>query len=296
MHLPDHYLDPVTTATTALLAGGAVSYALVRIRSEPAQKMLSAAAVGTAIFAAQMINFPIDSGTSGHLIGGALAGILLGPWAGLLTMTVVLAVQAVVFGDGGILALGANILNMGVISVGIGALARRTIQLSACHWLCQCFSAAIASWLSVIAAAFACALELAVSGVAPAVEVVPVMLSTHALIGIGEAGITALVVAVAYGTLPVPRRTHTAFLLAAIIIAALSPFASQLPDGLESVADSLTLNTHNVAPLPSLLSDYAIPGISWQPAATVLAGLIGVALVYSLALPLCRVRDQRVQQ
>ena len=103
------------------LSGGAVTYALFRLRRQAAAKALSIAATGALIFAAQMVNFPIATGTSGHLLGGALSGMLLGPWAGLLAMTAVLAVQAVVFGDGGILALGANVLNMGVIGVLVGA-------------------------------------------------------------------------------------------------------------------------------------------------------------------------------
>ena len=106
MHLPDHYLDPLTCAATAVLSGGAITYALIRVRHEPATKVFAAAATSAAIFAVQMINFPVASGTSGHLLGGVLAGVLLGPWAGLLAMAAVLLVQAVIFGDGGVLALG----------------------------------------------------------------------------------------------------------------------------------------------------------------------------------------------
>ena len=130
MHLPDHYLDPATAGATAIISGGALAYEMARVRSEAANgnalnTSAQAAAVGAAIFAAQMVNFPVAAGTSGHVVGGALAGLLLGPWVGLLTMAAVLTVQAVVFGDGGIIALGANILNMGVIGVAIGVSANR---------------------------------------------------------------------------------------------------------------------------------------------------------------------------
>jgi len=293
MHLPDHYLDPFTAATTALLSGGAVTYALVRLRSQPATNILPAAAVGAGIFAAQMINFPVASGTSGHLVGGALAGMLLGPWAGLLTMAVVLAVQAVVFGDGGILALGANILNMGVIGVGIGAIMDQSLRHfgchwlgqcvgAGCHWLCQCFAAALAAWLSVMAAALGCAIEMSLSGPASATDVVPAMLSIHALIGFGEAAITAPVVFVAFAAPSRVRHAHAGLFLAAIIVVALAPFASSLPDGLESVAESLSVQPNDTTLIPSLFAEYALPGIPWPPAATVLAGLLGVALTYYL--------------
>jgi cobalt/nickel transport system permease protein len=276
MHLPDHYLDPTTAAATAALSGGAVAYAIVRLRREPTVRIAPIAATSAFIFAAQMVNFPIAGGASGHLVGGALAGILLGPWAGLIAMTSVLAVQAIILGDGGIAALGANILNMGVLCVLVGAACRAVPLIrrgtSRVH---QAIAAAIAAWLSVVLAALACAIEMVASGVAAAAEVIPAMLGIHALIGLPEAAISAAVIALAgYATSPrvtslpsanhhlasshappsIGRQCKWAFAMAAILIA-LSPFASTLPDGLERVAANLNLPHHHAADVAPASAD-----------------------------------------
>ncbi len=270
MHLPDHYLDPITSAATAVLSGGAITYALVRLRRDPSTRIAPIAATSACIFAAQMINFPIASGTSGHLVGGALAGVLLGPWAGLIAMASVLAVQAIILGDGGIAALGANILNMGILGVTVGTASRAVpwVHLGSPN-VQRAFTAAIAAWLSVVLAALACALEMAASGAAAAADVVPAMLAVHALIGLPEAAITATVIALAgYAVSPrttsppfalhdfagshasqsIGRQCKWAFALATILIA-LSPFASTLPDGLEHVAANLNLSDHTATDL-----------------------------------------------
>jgi cobalt/nickel transport system permease protein len=143
------------------------------------------------IFAAQMLNFPIIGGTSGHLIGAALAAILLGPWASVLVMSCVLIAQSLIFQDGGLLALGANIFNMGIVA-----------SFSA-YWLYRLATAVlgdsrkgrliggfIGAWASVLLASIACAIELAVSGASPLGVVLPAMAGLHAFIGIGEGLIT----------------------------------------------------------------------------------------------------------
>ena len=143
------------------------------------------------IFAAQMFNFPVAGGTSGHLLGGVLAAILLGPWAGTLVMACVVAVQALLFQDGGLVVMGANIFNMGIVGTlggyyvyrllagALGGEARARIP-----------AAAVAAWLAVEVGALAMSLQLIVSGTVPAQTTLPVMLGVHALIGIGEALIT----------------------------------------------------------------------------------------------------------
>ena len=315
MHLPDHFLDPATMAISAAISSGAVAYSVLRVRKEGKLNALPAAGVAAAIFAAQMVNFPVGDGTSGHLVGGALAGMLLGPWAGVLAMSAVLAVQAVVFGDGGILALGANVLNMGLIGVGIGVAVdrlpvapRKTLAGSL---MTRASAAGLAGWLSVVAAALACAIEMALSGAASAGEVVPAMLGVHALIGLAEGAITAILVlawALVLGPLEqaenagaswlrrpsavhcspqaVAHNRHVWFAMlvpAALVVVALAPFASTLPDGLESVAASLSsLELRDVATVPSVLTDYAVPGVAWSPIATAFAGVIGIALVYGV--------------
>lgn len=143
------------------------------------------------IFAAQMFNFQVIGGTSGHLLGGVLAAVLLGPWAGTLVMTCVIAVQALVFQDGGLVVLGANIFNMGVIgTLGGYALYRGLCRVLRGEDRARIPAAGIAAWAAVVIASVAMALELAISGTTPLELALPAMLSVHALIGIGEALIT----------------------------------------------------------------------------------------------------------
>jgi len=143
------------------------------------------------IFAAQMINFPVAGGTSGHVIGAALAAIMLGPWAAVLIMSCVLIAQSLIFQDGGLLALGANILNMGIIASFSAYYSYRLV----CRVLGddrrgRLVGGFAAAWASVFLASLACAGELAFSGVSPARIVLPAMGGVHALIGLGEGAIT----------------------------------------------------------------------------------------------------------
>ncbi len=150
------------------------------------------ATTGAFVFAAQMLNFPIGVGTSGHFMGAAAVAALLGPWRACLVMTLVLVIQALVFADGGLTALGTNVFNMGVIagigSYGIMRLLRTVFPAGRGGYLA---AAAVASWVSIVLAAAACAMELAVSGTSPLLLVLPAMVGTHAVIGIGEALVTS---------------------------------------------------------------------------------------------------------
>lgn len=144
------------------------------------------------IFAAQMFNFQVAGGTSGHLLGGVLAAILLGPWAGTLVMACVIAVQALVFSDGGLVVMGANIFNMGIVgTLGGYAVYRVLCGLFGGEDRGRIPAAAIAGWFSVVAGSTMMALELIVSGTSPAEIVLPAMLGVHVFIGIGEGLITA---------------------------------------------------------------------------------------------------------
>jgi cobalt/nickel transport system permease protein len=156
------------------------------------------------IFAAQMINFPIPGGTSGHLLGGTLAGVLLGPWAGSLVMAVVFIVQALFFQDGGLTVLGANIVNMGLIGTFGGYYLYLGIRkaLGFNSWRSMAIAVAVAAWTSVVVAALACALQLALSGTVPPLVALFTMLSWHILIGIGEAVITVFAVGYIWRTRP----------------------------------------------------------------------------------------------
>jgi len=155
------------------------------------------------VFAAQMLNFPIAGGTSGHFLGAALAAALMGPWAATVVMTVVVVVQALGMADGGITALGANVLNMGVVAVlagwGLLHLLKRLLPRSRSGYL---VSLAVASWVSVVVASAAAAAELAVSGTVPLRLALPAMLSVHMVIGLGEALITCAVVVAVLATRP----------------------------------------------------------------------------------------------
>ena len=202
MHIPDGFLSLATAATTYAVSACGVAYAVRRTNRELEEKQVPLMGVMAAfIFAAQMLNFPVAGGTSGHLIGGALAAILLGPWAGMLVMTCVLAVQALVFQDGGLVALGANIFNMALIGCLVGYYVHRGLQrlLGSRSWS-TVVSGFVASWASVFLAALACALELALSGTSPLAVALPAMGGIHLLIGIGEGLITAAALAFVLAT------------------------------------------------------------------------------------------------
>lgn len=195
MHIPDGFVDTSTAIVTGAVAAGAVGASLRAAQRHLDDRQIPLVGVTAAfVFAVQMINFPVGLGTSGHLVGGALAAILLGPWMACLVLAVVLGVQAIGFADGGITALGANVLLMGIVA-GIGGhyLFRglaRVLPRTRGGFLT---ATALTAWASVVVASAVCALLIWLGGpFGP--EVVPVMLGLHALIGIGEAAITTAVV------------------------------------------------------------------------------------------------------
>jgi cobalt/nickel transport system permease protein len=197
MHTPDGFLNLPVAVVCYALAGIAVAYAVRRTSREIRERQVPLMGVMAAfIFAAQMLNFPVAGGTSGHLLGGALAAILLGPWAAILVLTSVLGIQALVFQDGGLIALGANVLNMAVIGVlvGYGTYHGLRVLLRGQRWGVLS-SAFVAAWLSVFLASIACALELGASGTSSYTVVLPAMGGVHALIGIGEGLISAAALA-----------------------------------------------------------------------------------------------------
>ena len=178
MHIPDGFLSPEVAAGTAVVAAGAVGVGLRRASAQLDDRVVPLLGVtGAFVFAAQMLNFPVAGGTSGHFLGAALATILLGPWLATLVLAVVLATQCFVFADGGISALGANVLCMGVC----GALATGGLMLLARRMLPRRRGVLLAvagagAWLAVIAGASATALLLALSGTVPLGTVLPAML------------------------------------------------------------------------------------------------------------------------
>ena len=166
------------------------------------QKIYLMGMVASLIFAAQMFNFPIGQGTSGHLLGGVLAVVLLGPFAGTLVIAVVLGVQAIFFADGGLLALGANIINMAFF----GALVSYYFYAGLRKYLSEQVSIGISAWVSVVLAAFACSIEIALSGTIGFGLVIPAMFKVHAVIGIAEAMITVVLIDIFRKTVSLPEE------------------------------------------------------------------------------------------
>jgi len=204
MHIPDGFLNVATVATTYAVSAGGVGNAVRIANKKLGEKQVPLMGVMAAfIFAAQMLNFPIAGGTSGHFTGAALASILLGPWASVLIMTCVLIAQSLIFQDGGLLALGANILNMGIIASFSSYYVYRLITTfmgnSRRIVLIGSFAGA---WIATVLSASAAAVELAVSGASPIEVVLPAMAGVHALIGIGEGLITSIVLGAVLATRP----------------------------------------------------------------------------------------------
>lgn len=192
LHAPDGFLSVPVAAVMWAVTLAVVAIAVRRTNRTLDDRAIPLMGVMAAfIFAAQMVNFQVIGGTSGHLLGGVLAAVLLGPWAGTLVMTCVVAVQALVFQDGGLVVLGANIFNMGVV----GTLGGYAVYTALCRLLGgeqrgRLPAAAIAAWLAVVGGALTTALQLGVSGTTAIEVALPTMLGIHALIGVGEALIT----------------------------------------------------------------------------------------------------------
>ena len=206
MHVPDGFLDAQTSIGTGVLAAGVVAVSLRKARGELDDRTAPLAGlVAVFIFAGQMLNFPVGAGTSGHLLGGALAAVLVGPWVATLCLTVVLIVQALLFADGGLTALGTNVTLMGIVGVwvawGIFRLGRLLLpkRLSSVP-----LAAALGGFVSVPAAALAFVGLYAVGGAAPIPlgSLAATMGAWHVVIGLGEALITALVVGSLVSTRP----------------------------------------------------------------------------------------------
>ena len=192
LHAPDGFFSVPVALAMWVIAVVVIAISVRRVGDTFDERAIPLMGVTAAfIFAAQMINFPVVGGTSGHLLGAVLAAILLGPWAGTLVMASVIAVQSLVFQDGGLLAMGANIVNMGIVgTIGGYAIYRTVARLLGGEAQRRLPAAAVAAWSAVMLGAAVTSFELAFSGTTTLAVVLPAMLGTHALIGIGEAIIT----------------------------------------------------------------------------------------------------------
>jgi cobalt/nickel transport system permease protein len=289
LHIPDGFLTLVVSLICWAITALTLSAAIARTNKSLGEKQVPLMGVMAAfIFAAQMINFPVAGGTSGHLLGGALAAIMLGPWAGMLVMTAVIAVQGLLFQDGGLLVMGANILNMGLITSMIGYGLYRSVSNG--NRMMKLIVAGIAAWLSVMAGALFTSLQLWLSGTSQLQVVIPAMLLVHALIGLGEAVITVAALSFVLQARPdlLGENSDSAKgskgwivvgIAISLIVIFLSPLASSNPDGLERVADDLGFLQAGQPASYSIIPDYALPFLGTTPLSTILAGIIGLAVV-----------------
>ncbi len=197
MHVPDGFLDAPTSIATGVVAAGAVGVALRQANKELDERTAPMAGLVAAfIFATQMLNFPVGAGTSGHLIGGALAAVLVGPWTAMLCMSVVLLVQSLLFADGGLTALGTNIILMGVVPVAVGWLLFKLVIAMVGQRKGVVAGATVAALVSVPLAALSFVGLYVVGGTAniSLTALLSAMVGWHVLIGVGEAVITGLAV------------------------------------------------------------------------------------------------------
>lgn len=292
LHIPDGFLNLVISLLFWAITAVTVGVAISKTNQSLGEKQIPLMGVMAAfIFAAQMLNFPVAGGTSGHFLGGALAAIVLGPWAAVLVMTAVIAVQGLLFQDGGLLAMGANIFNMGLLTAAVGyGLYRAAAGLGKGA---RYAAAGAAAWIATLAAALATSLQLWLSGTSRLEIVLPAMLGVHALIGIGEALITVAALAFIEQTRPdlLSEKATTekggrgwvvGGALVSLIAVLLSPLASAHPDGLERVAENIGFLGQGQSAPYQILPDYTIPFLGETPLSTIVAGAVGAVVVLGL--------------
>lgn len=284
MHIPNGMLHGSICPVTALISTlgiGLAAFTVFFAKNKPGAAKF--AAITALIFAGQMVNFPINGGTSGHLLGGVLAAALLGIPLGILSMAFVVTIQCLLFSDGGFTALGANIFNMSLLGAGLGGIFYSFLLKKS---VSRALSLGISAWLSLMMAVLACSIELFLSGTIPFFKVINAMLSTHALIGLGE----GLITLVAYSALTslavktsVKHSVAIPLFASGIIAAIVSPFASGLPDGLEWVAAKYQFLHESAPTFVSPLPNYTMPMMNNEILTTGMAGLIGVIATFIIA-------------
>lgn len=305
MHIPDGFLSVLVSIIFWFISIVILIKAMRKTNETLSERQVPLMGVlAAAIFAGQMLNFTVIGGTSGHLLGAALATILLGPWPAIVVITSVVSIQALVFQDGGLIVLGANIFNMAIIGVlvsnSIFSLSKKFFRNK--KWEIT-VSGFLAAWGSIFIASLSCALQLAISGASPANIVIPAMGGIHALIGIGEGLITAgaiIFVSAARKDLldiNLPGSANSKGILVggsfiAIVLAILSPLASSHPDGLEWVAEESGFISFAKDTFYNILPDYTFPGINNPAISTIVAGIIGVVIVLAVIIGLSQRKKQ----
>jgi cobalt/nickel transport system permease protein len=319
MHAPDGFFSALLAIVGWVITAIMVALAIRNTRDQLGERQVPLMGIlAAAIFAGQMLNFTIPGGTSGHLLGGVLAAIVLGPWAAVLVMTAVVSIQGLLFQDGGLLVMGLNIINMGIITAFVGYFTYRLITRAIKGRTGILVGAFAGAWISMVVTAAAAAVELALSGTSVLGVALPAMVGVHAIIGIGEGLLTVAALGFMLATRPdivtgetAPGQRSAGWVTVGVLLALgltlLAPLASPYSDGLERVAEALAAPQEAGNPVGfsvpetpqffgeareapyQILPDYTIPLIGDSPLSTILAGMIGVLVVFAIAYAVARI-------
>ena len=294
MHVPDGFMNVPMSAATGLISFGTLWAYIRSAKDLIADKFIALTGMMSAlIFVLQMINFPIAAGTSGHLLGGALAVIVLGPRLGLICLSVVVIIQSLLFADGGLSALGVNVLNMAIVTSATSwFIVKYWIKFIGKNKTSIVSVSVLAGILSVVFSSIAFTIQYAIGGTIsiPVGTVLLAMVTTHFVIGFGEGIITALIITLLIRVRPdliyayersdentTKVSFYGLFIILILLLSLLTPFASSSPDGLESVAEEFGFTQTDGIVL--LLDDYGISAVNNDFISTVLSALLGVTVL-----------------
>ena len=294
MHVPDGFMNVTMSAATGVISFGTLWAYIRSAKDLIADKFIALTGMMSAlIFVLQMINFPVAAGTSGHLLGGALAVIVLGPRLGLICLSVVVIIQSLLFADGGLSALGVNVLNMAIVTSATSwFIVKYWIKFIGKNKTSIVTVSVLAGILSVVFSSIAFTIQYAIGGTIsiPVGTVLIAMVSTHLIIGLGEGIITALIITLLMRVRPdlvyaydrsdentTKVSFYGLFIILILLLSLVTPFASSSPDGLESVAEEFGFTQTDGIVL--LLDDYGISAINNNFVSTVLSALLGITVV-----------------
>tara|TARA_B100001989_G_scaffold207126_1_gene155890 strand:+ start:336 stop:1271 length:936 start_codon:yes stop_codon:yes gene_type:complete len=294
MHVPDGFMNVTMSAATGVISFGTLWAYIRSAKDLIADKFIALTGMMSAlIFVLQMINFPIAAGTSGHLLGGALAVIVLGPRLGLICLSVVVIIQSLLFADGGLSALGVNVLNMAIVtSTTSWFIVKYWIKFIGKNKTSIVSVSVLAGILSVVFSSIAFTIQYAIGGTIsiPVGTVLLAMVTTHFIIGFGEGIITALIITLLIRVRPdliyayersnentTKVSFYGLFIILILLLSLVTPFASSSPDGLESVAEEFGFTQTDGIVL--LLDDYGISAINNDFLSTILSALLGITVL-----------------
>jgi len=294
MHVPDGFMNVTMSAATGVISFGTLWAYIRSAKDLIADKFIALTGMMSAlIFVLQMINFPIAAGTSGHLLGGALAVIVLGPRLGLICLSVVVIIQSLLFADGGLSALGVNVLNMAIVtSTTSWFIVKYWIKFIGKNKISIVSVSVLAGILSVVFSSIAFTIQYAIGGTIsiPVGTVLLAMVTTHFIIGFGEGVITALIITLLIRVRPdliyayersdentTKVSIYGLFIILILLLSLITPFASSSPDGLESVAEEFGFTQTDGIVL--LLDEYGISAVNNDFISTILSALLGVTVL-----------------